>query len=127
MPAPKKRLGKGSQRLKFKDVSPKAEKEEQEMLDREGYGGKMKKKPVAMRDGGMPLMGIIPQMIHHNKKKKNKGGDPTKDAALNAAEKNKQIMQAAVARGKQPRKMKYGGKCRGMGAANRGGNFMRDG
>ena len=135
MPAPKKRLGKGSQRLKFKDVSPKAEKEEQEMLNKKGYGGKMKKKPVAMKGGGilgalgggMPLMGIIPQMIHHNKKKKNKGGDPTKDAALNAAEKNKQIMQAAAARGKQPSKMKYGGKCRGMGAATRGGDFMRDG
>jgi len=52
MAAPKKRLGKGSQRLKFKDVSPKAEKEEQEMLDKKMYGGKMKKKPVAMEGGG---------------------------------------------------------------------------
>ena len=80
MAGPKKRLGKGKNRLKFEDVSPRAEKEEQEMLDKKMYGGKMKKKPVAMKaggilgalDGGMPLMGIIPQMIHHNKKKKNK-------------------------------------------------------
>jgi hypothetical protein len=78
MPAPKKRLGKGSQRLKFKDVSPKAEKEEQEMLNKKGYGGKMKKKPVAMKGGG--ILGAL-----------------------------------------------GGGKCRGMGAATRGGNYMRDG
>jgi len=70
MAGPSKRLGKGKNRLKFEDVSPKAEKEEQEMLDRKMYGGKMKKKPVAM---------------------------------------------------------KYGGKCRGMGAATRGGDFTRDG
>ena len=43
MPAPKKRLGKGKNRLKFEDVSPRAEKEEQEMLDRKMYGGKVKK------------------------------------------------------------------------------------
>ena len=79
MAGPKKRLGKGKDRLKFEDVSPRAEKEEQEMLDRKMYGGKMKKKPVAMSYGG------------------------------------------------KVKKMKYGGKCRGMGAATRGGDFMRDG
>ena len=49
MPAPKKRLGKGKNRLKFEDVSPRAEREEQEMLDRKMYGGKVKK----MMGGGM--------------------------------------------------------------------------
>ena len=52
MAGPSKRLGKGKNRLKFEDVSPKAEKEEQEMLDKKMYGGKMKKKPVAMKAGG---------------------------------------------------------------------------
>ena len=59
--------------------------------------------------GGVPL-GIIPQMIHHNRKKKKKASDPTVQAALDATEKNKQIMQAAAARGQQPRKMRSGGK-----------------
>ena len=46
MAGPSKRLGKGKNRLKFEDVSPRAEKEEQEMLNKKMYGGKMKKKPV---------------------------------------------------------------------------------
>ena len=80
MAGPSKRLGKGKNRLKFKDVSPRAEREEQEMLDKKMYGGKMKKKPVAMGYGG------------------------------------------------KVKKMYHGGKaCRGMGAATKGGNFMRDG
>lgn len=49
MAGPSKRLGKGKQRLKFEDVSPRAEKEEQEMLDKKMYGGKVKK----MMGGGM--------------------------------------------------------------------------
>lgn len=57
MAAPKKRLGKGKNRLKFEDVSPRAEKEEQEMLDRKMYGGKMKK-PVAMKYGGGVCRGM---------------------------------------------------------------------
>lgn len=74
MAGPSKRLGKGKNRLKFKDVSPRAEKEEQEMLDKKSYGGKAKKK---MGGGKM----------------------------------------------KKPVAMKMGGKCRGMGAATRGGNY----
>ena len=35
MAGPSKRLGKGKNRLKFKDVSPRAEKEEQERLKKE--------------------------------------------------------------------------------------------
>jgi len=49
MPGPKKRLGKGSQRLKFKDISPRAEAGDQVHVGRkkdgEGvnlkYGGKV--------------------------------------------------------------------------------------
>ena len=49
MAGPSKRLGKGKNRLKFEDVSPRAEKEEQEMLNKKMYGGKVKK----MAGGGM--------------------------------------------------------------------------
>ena len=33
----------------------------------------------------------------------------------------------AMSYGGKPKKMKMGGKCRGMGAATRGGNFYKDG
>ena len=113
MAGPSKRLGKGSQRLKFKDVSPKAEKEEQEMLDKKSYGGKAKKKmgggkmkkPVAMKAGGAlkdapaDNAGLkkLPQAVRNNMGYKAYGG--------------------------KMKKMKLGGKCRGMGAATRGGNY----
>ena len=48
MAAPKKRLGKGKQRLKFEDVSPRAEAGDQEHVGKKGYGGKVKK----MMSGG---------------------------------------------------------------------------
>lgn len=49
MPSPKKRLGKGKNRLKFEDVSPRAEAADQEHVGKKGYGGKVKK----MAGGGM--------------------------------------------------------------------------
>jgi hypothetical protein len=66
MAAPKKRLGKGKNRLKFEDVSPSAEAADQEHVGKKGYGGKVKK-------------------------------------------------------------MAYGGSCRGMGKATRGGNYSKMG
>ena len=109
MAGPSKRLGKGKNRLTFEDVSPKAEKEEQEMLDKKMYGGKMKKKPVAMKAGGgmkdVPAgnkgLAKLPTEVRNNMGYKAYGG--------------------------KMKKMKSGGMCRGMGAATRGGNFMRDG
>jgi len=105
MAGPKKRLGKGSQRLKFEDVSPKAEKEEQEMLDRKMYGGKMKK-PVAMKAGGSL------KMVEKN-------GEKVPFYAADGVGK--------MGYGGSVKKMGMGGKCRGMGAATRGGNFVRNG
>lgn len=105
MAAPKKRLGKGKNRLKFEDVSPRAEKEEQEMLDKKMYGGKMKK-PVAMKEGGKLRM-------------VNKNGEQVPFFAADGIGK--------MGYGGKVKKMRYGGTCRGMGAATRGGDFTRDG
>jgi hypothetical protein len=96
MAGPKKRLGKGSQRLKFKDVSPRAEKEEQEMLDKKAGGGSLKAVPA-----GNKGLSKLPTDV------RNKMG--------------------YMKRGGSVKKMRDGGVCRGMGAATRGGNFMRDG
>ena len=96
MAAPKKRLGKGKNRLKFEDVSPRAEKEEQEMLDRKAEGGSLK--PVPSGNKGLSK---LPTGV------RNKMG--------------------YMKRGGSVKKMGMGGKCRGMGAATRGGNFMRNG
>ena len=106
MAGPSKRLGKGKNRLKFEDVSPRAEKEEQEMLDKKMYGGKMKKKPVAMKAGG-------------NLKMVEKNGEKVPFYAADGVGK--------MGYGGKAKKMRDGGECRGMGAATRGGNFMRDG
>lgn len=54
MAAPKKRLGKGKQRLKFEDVSPRAEAGDQEHVGKKGYGGKVKK----MYHGGKACRGM---------------------------------------------------------------------
>ena len=105
MAGPSKRLGKGKNRLKFEDVSPKAEKEEQEMLDRKMYGGKMKK-PVAMKAGGSL------KMVEKN-------GEKVPFYAADGVGK--------MGYGGSVKKMGMGGKCRGMGAATRGGNFVRNG
>ena len=102
MAAPKKRLGKGKNRLKFEDVSPRAEKEEQEMLDKKMYGGKMKK-PVAMKEGGKLRM-------------VNKNGEQVPFFAADGVGK--------MAYGGKTKKMRDGGGvCRGMGAATKGGNY----
>ena len=77
----------------------------QESLKNMMYGGKMKK-PVAMRSGGkMPMV--------------KKGGKSVPAFAADGVGK----MSYG---GKMPKKMAMGGgmgKCRGMGAATRGGNF----
>lgn len=72
-------------------------------LEKKSYGGKMKKKPVAMKSGGkMPMV--------------KKGGKSVPAFAADGVGK----MSYG---GKMPKKMNMGGKCRGMGAATRGGNF----
>ena len=96
MAGPSKRLGKGKNRLKFEDVSPRAEKEEQEMLDKKAGGGSLKAVP-----SGNKGLSKLPTDV------RNKMG--------------------YMKRGGSVKKMGMGGKCRGMGAATRGGNFMRDG
>jgi hypothetical protein len=96
MAGPSKRLGKGKNRLKFEDVSPKAEKEEQEMLDKKAGGGSLK----AVPEGNAGL------------------------AKLPTDVRNK---MGYMKRGGSVKKMGMGGKCRGMGAATRGGNFVRNG
>tara|TARA_R110000796_G_scaffold32556_3_gene85147 strand:+ start:883 stop:1416 length:534 start_codon:yes stop_codon:yes gene_type:complete len=66
-------------------------------------GGGMMKKPVAMGNGGkMPMV--------------KKGGKSVPSFAADGVGK----MSYG---GKMPKKMNMGGKCRGMGAATRGGNF----
>lgn len=96
MAGPSKRLGKGKNRLKFKDVSPRAEKEEQEMLDKKAGGGSLKAVPE-----GNKGLSKLPTDV------RNKMG--------------------YMKRGGSVKKMGMGGKCRGMGAATRGGNFVRNG
>ena len=161
MAGPSKRLGKGKNRLKFEDVSPRAEKEEQEMLNKKMYGGKMKKKPVAMEDGGkasrrqrsadakiskkMDSDNLPHSKAMQEKKEKAKGlagmlmgvqkkkyGGKMKDVP--AGNKGLAKLPTEVrnnmgykAYGGKMKKMRDGGVCRGMGAATRGGNFMRDG
>ena len=96
MAGPSKRLGKGKNRLKFEDVSPRAEKEEQEMLDKKAGGGSLKAVPA-----GNEGLSKMPTDV------RNKMG--------------------YMKRGGSVKKMGMGGKCRGMGAATRGGNFVRNG
>ena len=74
----------------------------EEKAEKKMYGGKMKK-PVAMKSGGkMPMV---------------KRGD--KSVPAFAADGVGKMSYG----GKMPKKMNMGGKCRGMGAATRGGNF----
>ena len=96
MAGPNKRLGKGKNRLKFEDVSPRAEKEEQEMLDKKAGGGSLKAVPESNTG-----LAKLPTDV------RNKMG--------------------YMKRGGSVKKMGMGGKCRGMGAATRGGNFVRNG
>lgn len=85
MSGPKKRLGKGSQRLKFKDVSPRAEAGDQVHVGRkkdgEGvnlkYGGKVKMKeggslPDANKDGKISYADVL--TLRGVKEKKKYGG-----------------------------------------------------
>ena len=96
MAGPSKRLGKGKNRLKFEDVSPEAEKEEQEMLDKKAGGGSLKAVPAGNKGLSKLPTGVRNKMGY-------------------------------MKRGGSVKKMGMGGKCRGMGAATRGGNFVRNG
>jgi hypothetical protein len=97
-------------------------------------GGIMKKKTVKKKAVGgvlglltgktdMVPLGIIPQMLYQKNKKNKAVADTGNAEGIAAAQRNREIMQKAASR-MQPRKMKSGGKCRGMGAAKRGGDFM---
>lgn len=96
MAGPKKRLGKGKNRLKFEDVSPRAEKDERKEVMGKKAGGSLK--PVPEGNKGLSK---LPTDV------RNKMG--------------------YMKRGGSVKKMGMGGKCRGMGAATRGGNFVRNG
>ena len=96
MAGPKKRLGKGKNRLKFEDVSPRAEKDERKEVMGKKAGGSLK----AVPEGNAGL------------------------AKLPTDVRNK---MGYMKRGGSVKKMGMGGKCRGMGAATRGGNFVRNG
>ena len=97
MAGPKKRLGKGKNRLKFEDVSPRAEKDERKEVMGKKAGGSLKPVP--------------------EDKKKSLGKLPT----------DVRERMGFMKRGGSVKKMGMGGKCRGMGAATRGGNFVRNG
>lgn len=91
-----------------------------------------KKKPVAMKSGG----NAAADRAVDKKKYKDEA-----DTYLKGRKKRAEIESMDKARnmlldmagvkskkyGGKMKKMRYGGKCRGMGAATRGGNFMRDG
>jgi len=120
MAAPKKRLGKGKNRLKFKDVSPRAEKGDQvhvkkikdeDLIDVSPRAEENERKEVTGKKAGGALKPVPED------KKKSLGQLPT-------AVRNKIGFQA---KGGPVKKMGMGGKCRGMGAATRGGNFVRNG
>ena len=96
MAGPSKRLGKGKNRLKFEDVSPRAEKDERKEVMGKKAGGS----PKAVPEGNAGL------------------------AKLPTDVRNK---MGYMKRGGSVKKMGMGGKCRGMGAATRGGNFVRNG
>ena len=96
MAGPKKRLGKGKNRLKFEDVSPRAEKDERKEVMGKKAGGSLKAVPE-----GNKGLSKLPTDV------RNKMG--------------------YMKRGGSVKKMGMGGKCRGMGAATRGGNFVRNG
>jgi hypothetical protein len=112
MPAPKKSLrpkarpksiyGVEEMSTRSPDGLTIAEREKKEKAEKKMYGGKMKK-PVAMKSGGkMPMV--------------KKDGKSVPAFAADGVGK----MSYG---GKMPKKMNMGGKCRGMGAATRGGNF----
>ena len=102
---PKSIYGVGEKSTQSPDGLTIAEREKKEKADKKMYGGKMKK-PVAMKSGGkMPMV---------------KKGD--KSVPAFAADGVGKMSYG----GKMPKKMGMGGgmgKCRGMGAATRGGNF----
>ena len=70
------------------------------------------------------MFGILPMAVKAMQKNKRKASrNPDEDIARAVHQRNLKMMQDAASRMK-PRKMKSGGKCRGMGAAKRGGDFM---
>ena len=70
------------------------------------------------------MFGILPMAVKAMQKNKRQASrNPDEDIAQAVHQRNLKMMQDAASR-MQPRKMKSGGKCRGMGAATRGGDFM---
>tara|TARA_R110000824_G_scaffold400670_2_gene608763 strand:+ start:1241 stop:1510 length:270 start_codon:yes stop_codon:yes gene_type:complete len=65
-------------------------------------GGKMKDKPLAMKEGGRPMSEMLEDKLYERQE------DNPKSRAFMT---------------ERPKRMSMGGKCRGMGAATRGGNF----
>ena len=119
MAGPKKRLGKGKNRLKFEDVSPRAEK-----------GDQVHVKKIKDED----LIDVSPRAEKNERKEvmgKRAGGAlkpvPSGNKGLSKLPEGVRNKMGFMKRGGSVKKMGMGGKCRGMGAATRGGNFSRDG
>ena len=74
---------------------------------------------AARREAGMKAGGKVKKMAYGGKvAKKAKGGFPD----LN---KDGKVTKADILQGRGVKKMAMGGKCRGMGAATKGGNYSR--
>lgn len=108
MAGPKKRLGKGKNRLKFEDVSPRAEAGDQEHVKKTK---KPKRKPLT----SSPRPKLRPELEEVDL-------TPMAEAAD-----QEHIGKKSYGGSIKPVAMKYGGRCKGMGKASRGGNFSRNG
>ena len=109
-------------------------------------GGKMKSKPLAMKEGGRPMSEMLEDKLYERQEdkfksseKKNRDRGSSGRAteveetlkALDEFRKDRKLLDkygkdAPKSRAfmtERPKKMSMGGKCRGMGAATRGGNF----
>jgi hypothetical protein len=84
------------------DLTPMAEAGDQDHVKKKMKGGYMKKKPVAMKGGGSL------KMVEKN-------GEKVPFYAADGVGK--------MSYGGKAKKMRMGGKCRGMGAATKGGNY----
>ena len=109
-------------------------------------GGKMKKKPLAMKKSGRPMSEMLQDKIYEremdkfrasrerNRDRGSSGRATEVEETIRAAREERKDSELLDKYGKdapksrafmteRPKRMSMGGKCRGMGAATRGGNF----
>jgi hypothetical protein len=77
------------------------------------------KREAADREMGMKAGGKVKKMAYGGKVKK------MKDRGFPDLNKDGKVTKADILQGRGVKKMAMGGKCRGMGAATRGGNYSR--